>query len=159
MKDYKNTPEGKRTAIKYADIIHMNRPASTRPKMDLIQRAKIFSPYDALRGFDEAIDSANERNRRVHKILLSDEQKSLLSDKLLQLRKGMLISVKYFDADSDGLGTYRTVKGTVLKIDSVRRTLAIKEASPDTAGGKFEKILPTVIQFSDLIAISLSDIS
>ena len=29
------------------------------PKMDLSKRARIFAPFDALRGFDAALDSQN----------------------------------------------------------------------------------------------------
>lgn len=39
----------------YADIINMERPLSSHPKMDLGNRAKLFSSFDALRGFDLAL--------------------------------------------------------------------------------------------------------
>lgn len=159
MNDYKNTPDGKRTAIKYADIINLNRPASSRPKMDLTQRAKIFSPYDALRGFDEAIDSANQKSGRVQKVLLSEEEKKLLSDRLLRIRKGMMVTIQYFDADPDGLGTCKTANGAVTKLDPVRKTIEIQERTPDTTGGKLEKVLPTVIRFDDLLTVDSSDIT
>lgn len=48
------------TARKYSDIINMERPVSRHPRMDLVNRAKIFTPYDALRGFDEAIDAVRD---------------------------------------------------------------------------------------------------
>lgn len=39
----------------YNDILHKERPVSNRPKMDLGNRAKIFAPFSALRGFDVAV--------------------------------------------------------------------------------------------------------
>lgn len=150
MTDCAKTPESKRTAQKYADIINLERPVSQRPKMDLTHRAKIFSPYDALRGFDEAIDDTAAQNNRVQKVLLSEEESAVLSDRLLQVKKGMNISAEYFTADPDGMGNYRTAAGTVTGIDPVGRTLEIEEAKPDTAGGKIEKVPPTVIRFDDL---------
>lgn len=158
MTDYENTPEGRRTAQKYADIIQLKRPASARPKMDLTHRAKIFSPYDALRGFDEAIDETKEQNNRIQKIVLSEEETAILSDKLLQVRKGMALTAEYFAADPDGLGIYKTVKGAVIRIDPTGRVLAIEESRPDTTGGKVEKILPTIISFDDLLDIKSPEI-
>lgn len=152
-RDYKNTPEGRRTAQKYADIINLKRPASSRSKMDLTQRAKIFSPFDALRGYDETINEADAKSRRVQKKILSEGELGVLSDKLLQIRKGMTLTVEYFD--SDGMGNYRTAYGTVLAIDPVRRTLKIEERQPDTTAGKLEKVLPTEITVPTIADILL----
>ena len=46
MTDYKNTPEGKIVAQKYADILPLSRPEPSykHPRMTLSNRAKIFSP-------------------------------------------------------------------------------------------------------------------
>lgn len=159
MTDYKNTPEGRRAAQKYADIIHLDRPASSRPKMDLVHRAKIFSPYDALRGFDEAIEHTEEEGNRVQKVLLSDTELSALSDQLSCLKKGMSVSVTYFAGDADDLGNYRTAKGILKKIDPLGQTLEIEEKTPDTTGGKLEKVLPTVIEFNDLLEIKIHAVS
>lgn len=158
MTDYENTPEGKRTAKKYADIINLERPVSKRPKMDLTHRAKIFSPYDALRGFDEAIDDTAAQSSRVQKILLSEEETATLSDKLLQVKKGMHLEAEYFVADPDGMGKYRTAVGNVLRIDPVGRVLEIQETAPDTTGGKIEKVLPTIIKFDDLLDVKSPEI-
>ena len=40
---------------KYDDIIRRERPESKHPKMDLGNRANIFAPFSALRGFDIAV--------------------------------------------------------------------------------------------------------
>ena len=44
----------------YDDIIDLSRPKSMRPKMDIADRAKIFMPFAALKGYDEAIEDINK---------------------------------------------------------------------------------------------------
>lgn len=56
MKDI-NTP----SARKYADIIDMPRPKMHHQRMDPLNRAKIFAPFDALRGFDEKIEEVDRQ--------------------------------------------------------------------------------------------------
>ena len=51
--NYKNTPEGKIVRQKYADILPLSRPEPIKPRMTTLNRAKIFSPFSALRGYDE----------------------------------------------------------------------------------------------------------
>lgn len=160
MNDYKNSPEGRRVAEKYKDIINLQRPHSSRPRMDGVQRAKIFSPYDALNGFEEEIADVNREKREVKRIDLSDEAKAVLSDKLLQVQKGMTVSVRYFVAGKDkNTGNYVLLTGVVNRIDPVFRTLEIMQEdrhADDT--GKIEKSLPTVIKFDNLTDISSSEI-
>ena len=52
MEDFKNTKEGRAVAQKYSDILHLSRPEPPvkHPRMALSNRAKIFSPFAALRG-------------------------------------------------------------------------------------------------------------
>ena len=57
--DYKNTAEGKAVQKKYRDILYSSRPKLPpgHPRMDINNRAKIFSPFAALRGYEEEIRS------------------------------------------------------------------------------------------------------
>ena len=59
MEDFKNTKEGRAVAQKYSDILPLSRPEPPvkHPRMALSNRAKIFSPFAALRGFDDEISS------------------------------------------------------------------------------------------------------
>lgn len=57
--------------LDYSDIIDRERPkhidddfSRRHPSMSIKDRAKIFAPFDALRGFDEAIDEQKE----IHEI-------------------------------------------------------------------------------------------
>lgn len=57
--DYKNTPEGKAVQSKYGKILHASRPEPphNHPRMPMSNRAKIFSPFAALRGYEDEIAS------------------------------------------------------------------------------------------------------
>ena len=70
MPDYKNTPEGKIVAQKYADILHGSRPEPSykHPRMALSNRAKIFSPFAALRGYEEEITEEGLEHRKLQKL-------------------------------------------------------------------------------------------
>lgn len=57
MIDYKNTPEGKAVRQKYADLLPLSRPEPLKPRMTLENRAKIFSPFAALRGYEDEISA------------------------------------------------------------------------------------------------------
>lgn len=87
MENYKNSKTGQETARKYADILHMERPQSEEslrkhPRMTLQNRAKIFPPFAALRGYDEQLAEEKQRTERVTKRILTEEEMSDLSDKL-----------------------------------------------------------------------------
>ena len=85
MDDYKNSKEGRIVAAKYADILHKSRPGPSfkHPRMSLSNRAKIFSPFAALRGYEEEIADEKWKQTRVTKKILSDEEAEELSDRLL----------------------------------------------------------------------------
>lgn len=149
MEDYKHSKTGQETARKYADILHMERPQSAEslrrhPRMTLQNRAKIFSPFAALRGYDEQLAEEKQRTERVTKRILTEEEMSNLSDRLMQVTKGMTITVRYFVEDTarpenPPVGNYVTLTGKVESIDPVFRTLQIAKA---------------VVPFEDLVEVN-----
>lgn len=151
MADFKNTKEGRLVAQKYADILHLSRPEppAKHLRMSITNRAKIFSPFAALRGFDDEISSEGATKLLVKKIELSDEEKNHLSDKLLQVKKGMKVVVRYFVRTTENTGKYMSLTGTVVMIAPVYRELKIMQDSDRKAVG-IEKELPTVIPFDDI---------
>ena len=80
--------------FRYRDIFLKGKPQHEKfdlfrirhPSMDTGRRAKIFSPFDALKGFNEAIASKDVIYR--DRIELSDEDRSEL-DRRLQILKGL----------------------------------------------------------------------
>lgn len=117
---------------RYDDIINLPRPESKHPHMSNADRAKIFSPFAALKGHTETI--RQKEILRVNKIDLSDEMAASLNEKLALLEKGQIITVTYFFSDPgpDGSGgtaegMYVTLSGIIKRLDSISRILEIDD--------------------------------
>lgn len=153
-RSFQETPEGRRTARLYADIIHLSRPVSQRPRMDLVQRAKIFAPYDALRGFDEAIDAEDEKVTRVEQTALSEEEQQTLSEQLNKVRKGQFLRVCYFNPEgTDGRGHYQYAEGRVLSVDPVRQCLSLAQEDHTGQSLPLAKTPPLNIAFARILTL------
>ena len=149
MENYKNSKIGRETAQKYGDILEMERPQTEEslrkhPRMTLQNRAKIFSPFSPLRGYDEQLAAEKQRTERVTKRILTEEEMSALSDRLMQVTKGMTITVRYFKEDTahpevPAVGNYITLTGKADRIDPVFRTLQVGDI---------------VVPFEDLVEVS-----
>ncbi len=72
--DYKNTPEGRTVQSKYGKILHASRPEPphNHPRMPMSNRAKIFSPFAALRGYEDEIASEGRDHLKGNRIELSE---------------------------------------------------------------------------------------
>ncbi len=149
------------TESKYKTAFRARRPehapcddfSARHPKMPLSRRAKIFSPFAALRGFEEAIDSKLERY--VSRVELNEEEQERINRTLLELiersrdrRQRVVVTVRWYVPCADenheayGLyGQYRTLTGTLRKIDPIlQRAIRVDE---------------TVIEFSDISEIRI----
>lgn len=116
---------------RYDDIINLPRPESKHPHMSNADRAKIFSPFAALKGHTETI--RKKEILRVNKIDLSDEAAATLNEKLTLLEKGQMVTITYFFSDPgpDGTGgtaegIYITLSGIIKHLDSISRILEIE---------------------------------
>ncbi len=151
---------------KYRGAFHQERPqhgphdefSIRHPKMPLSRRAKIFSPFAALKGFEEAIGEKLERY--VDKRELTEEEQTELDCVLAELyertqtlraaRENVNASVTWYVPCPDehheayGLrGTYETLTGRVWQVDPVlTKTLRISD---------------TVVEFSDIAEIRILD--
>lgn len=77
--------------------------------MDKVQRAHIFSAFDALKGFRELL---KEQERViVPKRMLSENDFEILNQKIHAVEKGMMITLVYFDN-----GDYIEQTGRVSKL-------------------------------------------
>ena len=129
------------------------------PPMQLEQRAKIFSPFAALRGFEESI--GEKRRLYVEKRELNEEEQAALDASLRYLhertanlrmaRENQLrASVSYFVPCADEnheaygcRGSYERFSGVVWKVDAqLRHALLIGDRE---------------IELSDLAAISIEE--
>ena len=139
MENYKNSKIGQETAQKYGDILEMERPQTEEslrkhPRMTLQNRAKIFSPFSPLRGYDEQLAAEKQRTERVAKRILTEEEISALSDRLMQV-----IKEDTAHPEVPAVGNYITLTGKADRIDPVFRTLQVGD---------------TVVPFEDLVEVS-----
>lgn len=104
------------------------------PGMDVGRRAKIFSPFDALRGFDEGIHK--EEVPYYNKLVLGEDELAELDRRIailhaltrtarLARENRVTVCVRFFVpcADEDGFspgvkGSYESVTGVVWKVDA-----------------------------------------
>ena len=151
--------------FKYKDTFLRGRPQHQKYDsfwrkhlpMDPRHRAKIFSPFDALDGFDEAITSKTVLYEK--KQILSEEEKEILNRKLARLStltynsrvvkaNHVKVIIRYFvpceDRNSEWYGTggtYESVTGTVMKVDAqVEHSIVIDDKT---------------IAFDDIVEIEL----
>lgn len=128
--------------FRYKDVALRGRPehkgwdafSLKHPPMSASRWAKIFSPFDALKGFSEAVSS--KEVQYVSRVELDADAEAELSRKLEILHNltwngrmarmnHVIVSVKYFVPCRDennfafgNAGQYETVTGMVLKVDT-----------------------------------------
>jgi len=121
----------------YDDILYMEYPlknidVSKHPRMPIKDRAKIFTPFAALKGFEEAI--AAKEKIVVPRRELSEESKEHLDfqlaklERLLKMGQHPIISVVYFKRDktkATDKGEYIQFTGMVAKLDLTSRNIQI----------------------------------
>lgn len=122
---------------KYESLLHMDYPFPResfggRQRMALRDRVKIFAPFAALRGYEEAI-AAKERIVVDRRELSEDSKEELdqsLQNILRQLGQGEhpVVTVVYFQKDNEGeKGEYVQVTGIVAKVLLTSRQIQIVE--------------------------------
>ena len=93
-------------------------------KMSHLDRAKQFSPFAALKGYETVLRV--KEKVLVPRIELSEEAQAELDRKLHMIAKGDLVTVIYFHrfASSD-VGEYLQITGRVSRLEPERRILQI----------------------------------
>ena len=123
---------------KYEDMIDRERPSSKRKKMPTADRAKIFMPFSALTGLDDLI--AEKQKITTERVILSEERKAELDQRLGQLEQSLaqgtkeFVSVQVFVKEEQAsqeqgmeVGIYKMREGVLRKIDFLTRTVRIDE--------------------------------
>lgn len=138
--------------FRYRDVFLKGRPRHDRydafrirhPQMDVRKRAKLFAPFDALRGFNFAIMCKNELY--VDRLTASPEDQAEL-DRRFRILKDLTyngrmaranrvqVTVTYYEPCSDinneayGLkGQYKTITGICFNVDAeVTKTILVDE--------------------------------
>ena len=101
------------------------------------ERAKIFAPFDAMKGLQEALLEREERHLRVARRELSEEAAERNSRVLLKLERGMEAEIRCYSAFHEVVR-----RGRVTEIDFTRRRLVLGEEA---------------VCFEDLYSIEITD--
>lgn len=127
-------------SFNYDDIINLPYPRNDwntlikHPRMSIENRAKIFSPFAALRGHSDAIEETAEKRLTIRQDELMDDSRLELNETLgalaerLQQGEHPVVKVSYFVQDrvlAEGVGTYEELEGTVAKLDAITQTIQI----------------------------------
>lgn len=165
------------STFKYRDVIDAGYPEHhewdpfrlRHPPMPVARRAKLFAPFDALKGFDEAI-SSKETGYVMKHALDEDEQRAL--DRKLNIlhnytfnsrmarQNQIIVTVEYFipHGDETGFcpdlqeGLYEKITGIVLRVDPVKGTITL-QAEEGKAVISFEDVLDILPEKEDLFEI------
>lgn len=86
------------------------------------ERAKLFMPFDAMKGLKEELRKREERHTRISKIELSEESLDEISEVLMSIDIDAEVSVKHYRG-----GHYWITTGQVQKIDFVYKFLLISD--------------------------------
>lgn len=145
-------------AFRYREIFYRGKPRHSKtdpfrirhPSMDLGRRAKLFSPFDALKGFSSAVSAKNELYESRRDLNEEDLQELERRLHILKGRCPARIRATFYvpcqDENSEAWGKggqYRTLSGTCLKVDEqIGRCLLMEEER---------------ISFSDLYCLESED--
>lgn len=88
--------------------------------MKISDRARIFLPFDALKGFREAL--AKKEKVKVEKRILSEYQKEEINRILIKLKKGCLVNLEYYSEEDK---EYLSLEGVLTRIDKTSKTITI----------------------------------
>ena len=114
---------------KYDDIINLPHHVSeNRPHMSNYDRAAQFSPFAALKGYDDEIDEAARLTEEKWDI--DGERVADINEKLLLLKEAVkqtpLVKITYFVADDKKAGgAYLTTEARVKKLSEYDRALLL----------------------------------
>ena len=117
----------------YDSIMNLPHHVSrTRPQMPMSDRAAQFAPFAALTGYDSAI---KETGRLTDEKIELDEEALTALDMRYQLLTDALearpeVTITFFQADERKKGgAYRTVTGTVKRIDTYERLITMRDGA------------------------------
>ena len=108
---------------RYSDIIDLPHHQSVRrPHMANYNRAAQFAPFAALVGYEQMVQNTADILLLDKRIVLSEDQKNILDEKLMNLKNWISekpkVQVIYFDETSNELGGgYVSYSGMLRRIE------------------------------------------
>ena len=120
------------TLAAYQDILYCSRPVSRHPKMSIENRAKLFTPFSALRGFDIEILTQEQDRLLMPQISLASDREEEIYACLEWAAPGGLghrhptLCRSSTIGTPDMLGEYTVVSGEVKRVDDVEQLLVLE---------------------------------
>ena len=115
----------------YQDIIRFSRPVSAHPKMPLCNRAKIFAPFSALRGFEIELLTKERDKILLSKSTPTEQMEQEIDENLRGLQFGDTVRVTWFrpykTLNGQNLGSYITETGIFHGMDLDSRMLRLSD--------------------------------
>ena len=139
------------SVFKYGKILEKGKPVHPKydpfsirhPHMELSRRAKIFAPFDALKGFHEAITEKDVLYEKRHELSEAETEKiDRILFRLKELTKNgrtarenqvqatvtCFVTLNAPDCpSSESCGTHKKISGIVLGIDEICRIIKIDD--------------------------------
>ncbi len=106
--------------------------------MTRAERAKIFAPFDAMKGLQEALRDREERHQRVERHEISEEQANENSQVLMKLRRGLRVELECYHAFHDII-----VRGAITDVDLTFHWLKLDDEQ---------------IHFEDIYSVRITDL-
>ena len=117
----------------YEDIVNRAHPVSAKhPPMPRKNRAAQFAPFAALTGYEAVIEETGRFTDDMAD--LAEDRAAYLDERLAELRGCLAdrpaVTLTFFAPDEKKAGgAYRTLTGTVRKIDEFARTLNLEDGT------------------------------
>lgn len=92
-------------------------------KMTLEQRAKIFLPFAAVKGLDEALERKREERLMEDRIILGEDGEREVDHVLSEMKNGDYVKITYYDS-----GRYHNIVGRVLKKDEKKSCIILEDS-------------------------------
>ena len=114
---------------RYEDILHAQRPVSTRhARMSMVDRGAQFSPFAALVGYEKVLEESARLTEA--ETFLDEGGKELLDRKLRYIgdhlqQLGPVCFLCYRPDERKAGGSYVSIQGAVKKIDLYRRIVVL----------------------------------
>lgn len=117
--------------MNYSDIINIKEYRSaeslkTHPRMDRAERAKIFSPFAALRGYEESIVEEERKSKRIKRPYIAEVKRSKINETLKSLNKHDIITLSYFSPETEDEGEVKTLTSEFINLNEENHTITLK---------------------------------
>ncbi len=135
--------------MSFDDIINIREYRSEEslksfPRMERKERAKIFSPFAALRGYEDATKEEERKSKRSKRTYIAEVERAMINERLSTLTKHDIVKATYFKEENRGIGEEKTIEAEFQALSEDRSSIILISNS--------EKI---TIRLKDLLSLEV----